>query len=117
LHDVGGLIGTIISARSRRHDARIIANYDHLASSRIHLLIYDARQLGRHEPGAVDDDGRFPGVVHVGRLSDVLRDAAFADDAVLQALSQQPREVDGGIDTHGSEANARIVARWQVAWR
>jgi hypothetical protein len=40
--------------------------------------------------------------------------SAFEDDSVLQALREEPRKVDGGVDTNRCEAYARVGSRTKL---
>lgn len=105
-HQVRLLGGPVVVAGEDEHGRALVADEDGLAARGRHGLVRDAAELEGAEARRVDDDGgRLAGVAELLGLVDVGEDGALEDDAVLEALADEPWEVDGGVD-----ADCRVFA-------
>ena len=47
----------------------------------------------------------------------MVENSALEDDSVLQALRDEPRKINGGVDTNRGEDCSRINARAKIVFR
>ncbi len=118
MHDVRCLVLAIISPGDGRHDFGVIPHDDYLAASWVDGRIFNAAELPRGEPSAVYDDIRaLARVVELRGFSHMAHSPALDDDAVFQALPDEPWEVDGGINADGGEGDCGVDAWPQLGLR
>lgn len=104
LHDVRNLRSAIISPRRGNHRMALVPHENDLCSSRRHGSILDASKLERSQRSSVDDDVcRLAGVTERLCVANVRQDDSFEDDAVFEALADEPGEIDDGIDADARE--------------
>lgn len=111
LHDVCNLRSAIVRSRRGNHRMALVPHENNLRSSRRHGGILDASKLERSQGSSINDDVcRLAGVTEGLCVANVRQDDSFEDDAVFEALADEPGEIDDGIDAHAREFASRIVA-------
>lgn len=109
LHDVAGFIVPVITSRDRAHDAWGVSDHHDLTSCWNDILVSDSTKLRCAQTGTVDNQvGFLAGVMDKGSVGNVFEDRPLEDGAILEALPNEPRKIDRGVDANGCEADARV---------
>lgn len=111
LHGVADLAIAVICPGARVHSVCFVPYKDRLPTRGHHLIVINTIELASREASTVDNH-----ISLLARMMDkrcfrnVVEDCSLENDAILQALRRQPRKIDGGVDAHGREANAALIA-------
>lgn len=116
VHHVQHLAAAVVDARSDEHVRPVVAHEHNLPARWRHGRVLDAAEPQRAQAGRVDEDVGGPaGVGEAPRLGEVRQHGALEDDAVADALPDQPEEVHGRVEAHAGKGAAAVLAGRQLA--
>lgn len=113
-HDVASLFWAIICAREGEHCWRDVPHHYNLASCGNHRLVLDTTKFRGRQSGTIDHEvSGSAGVMDArgGCICNVFENCPLHDDTVFQTLRNQPRQVDGSVNTDRREARG-VVDSW-----
>lgn len=115
LHDIAEIFLIIVDAT---HEPRIIPYQHCLTSRRDHILVFHATEFACREARTVHNQlSSFTGMVGIGCVGDMHKDLSFEHDACFETLGDQPRKIDGRVDTNRCEnISALYIRRQLVFW-